>query len=352
MSPSTIVIKVGTNVITTNKGLLATAAMQRIVDQIALLRQQGHPVILVTSGAMGAGRALIRPAKKLDPVSARQVLAAVGQIPLVAAYSQLFTGYQMISAQVLATKEDFRDRTHYLNMQHCFQALLANSVVPVVNENDVVSIGELMFTDNDELASLVAAMVNADRLIILSSVDGVLDTAGKVIRTIDKVADYTAFIRPDKSQFGRGGMETKCRMAVHLARLGVTTHIINGHSPENIVRCLTGEAVGTTFIPRRSSPAIKRWLASARGHEQGVAVINACAVKVISDPTKAASILPVGIIRLEGTFKKGDVIKITDEKGVTLGYGRSEYNASDAQKIIGKKDHKEFIHYNYLFLDL
>ena len=175
MAYKRMVIKVGTNVLTHKDGLLDLTNISNLVDQLVYLKRQGIEVILVSSGAVGAGKSMLSIPSELNKVVRRQVLSAVGQVRLMEIYRQFFANYQLFCAQLLVTKEDFRDRQHYINMRNCFLALLRDEVVPVVNENDVVSISELMFTDNDELAGLVAAMVNAEALVILSNIDGVLD---------------------------------------------------------------------------------------------------------------------------------------------------------------------------------
>jgi glutamate 5-kinase len=170
-----IIIKVGSNVLTREDGMLNVTRMANIVDQIAMLHKSGIQIILVTSGAVAAGRAEVEPLRKLDPVSSRQLWSAVGQVKLINRYADLFREYGMTCAQVLTTKESFRDRDHYLNMRNCISTLLENGVIPVVNENDTISVTELMFTDNDELSGLLASMMDMDSLIILSNVDGVYD---------------------------------------------------------------------------------------------------------------------------------------------------------------------------------
>ncbi|NOS68026.1 MAG: glutamate 5-kinase, partial [Candidatus Peribacteraceae bacterium] len=260
-----IVIKVGTNVLTKQTGLLDDSVMASLVQQIAQAREGNVDVILVSSGAMAAGRALVKPTKKLSDVAARQVLAAVGQAELIHRYGGLFAKHKMICAQVLATKEDFRDRQHYLNMRDCFTALLEEGIVPVVNENDVVSVSELMFTDNDELAALIASMVGADALMLLTSVDGIQiqneDGTSAVLRIANKEGDWKDHLRQEKSSFGRGGMQTKCRNAQRLATLGVTTHIAKGTEPDVIGKLLSGAELGTTFPARKVTSSVKRWVA-------------------------------------------------------------------------------------------
>ncbi len=347
---ATIIIKIGTGVITTEAGFLDESMMKKIVDEIMLLKKKGIRVVLVSSGAVAAGRAFVSPTKKLNRIEKRQVLAAVGQGKLIATYEKYFRVCGFCSAQVLATKEDFRDRHHYLNMRGCLQALLDNNVIPIINENDVVSVDELMFTDNDELAGLVASLLDAERLIILSTVDGVLDAQGRVIPVIDIHAKLD-HIESVKSAFGRGGMITKVAVAKRLAKLGITTHIINGTQPLNITRLIQGEHLGTTFPPERRVSSNKKWLALARGTEQGVVTINSCAEDLFRETQKAMSLLPVGIVSVAGSFKKGEIIKIVNESGHELGYGRADYPVEEIRKVLGKKNQKPFVHYDYLFLD-
>ena len=251
MSNKIIVIKIGTNVITNNQGLLNQSVIGKLAVQVAALKRRNYGVVLVTSGAMGAGRSLVKPNIKLNKVETRQVLAAVGQIKLAGVYLSRFHKLGMSCAQVLTCKEDFRDKQHYFNMKNCLMALLKSDLVPIVNENDVVAVEELMFTDNDELAGQIAAMVKADRLIILTAVDGVKDDRGQIIKVIKKQSDYQRFVTAEKSSFGRGGMSAKCATAMRSAKLGIKTHIINGKISNGILKVVDGEKIGTIFAPIR-----------------------------------------------------------------------------------------------------
>ncbi|MBI5222356.1 MAG: glutamate 5-kinase, partial [Candidatus Magasanikbacteria bacterium] len=243
--------KIGTNVITNNRGLLNQSVVSKLAVQVAALKRRGYAVVLVTSGAMGAGRSLVKPDERLNKVERRQVLAATGQIKLVSTYLGCFKKLGLCCAQVLTCKEDFRDKQHYLNMRGCLRALLKNSLVPIVNENDVVAVEELMFTDNDELAGLVAGMIKAKRLIVLTTVDGVKDNRGRVIKVIKRRSDYQRFVTPEKSSFGRGGMSAKCATAMRSAKLGIQTHIISGKIKNGILKVVAGEKIGTVFMPQR-----------------------------------------------------------------------------------------------------
>jgi glutamate 5-kinase len=351
-----LVVKVGTNVITREDGLLDPETMAHIARQIAQLRARGIDVILVSSGAMAAGRATLRQSPNMANVGKRQLLAAVGQAALMAVYMELFREHGLTCAQVLATKEDFRDREHYLNMRRCFEALLQEKIIPVVNENDAVSVSELMFTDNDELAGLIASMVDADALVILTDVDGLLsgdpsDPATHVIATLDPASkDWEKYVRPETSAFGRGGMHTKCAVASKVSSLGITTHIINGKKADGLSRAIAGEEIGTTVPARKETSSVKRWVAESAGRERGTVTINQCAVDVLTSAEKAASLLPVGIVGVDGDFEKGDIVRIKSEEGKDIGLGVAQMSASSARTLMGKQKQKPLVHYDYLFL--
>jgi glutamate 5-kinase len=206
-------------VLTSASRMLDEVRIAHLVEQIAQLHRDGKKVVLVTSGAVASGRSMVKFGRKLDTVSERQVLSSIGQVKLMNLYSQLFDKHSLKIAQVLVTKEDFRTREHYLNMKNCLTALLDNGIIPVVNENDAVSVTALMFTDNDELSGLLATMMGSDELIILTNVDGIYNGDPKkegttVLRSIDaSQTDLSEYISTTKSDFGRGGMLTKCRIA-------------------------------------------------------------------------------------------------------------------------------------------
>src|SRR5690554_1840662 len=235
-----ITIKVGSNVLTKPDGTLNVPQIAHLVDQIAFLRKNEVELVLVSSGAVAAGRAVLQPEKKLDTVSERQLWSALGQLKLINRYSDLFGEHDLTCAQVLTTKENFSSRMHYLNMKNCFTTLLENKVIPIVNENDTISVTELMFTDNDELSGLIASMVNSEALIILSNVDGVYSAHpenenAKLIQKVGISDGYPEIaFSANHSEFGRGGMLTKFRIAKKLAGDGIGVHLANGMK-ENIL---------------------------------------------------------------------------------------------------------------------
>lgn len=353
-----IVVKVGSNVLTRADGMLNVTRMAHIVDQIAALRKAGLQVILVTSGAVAAGRAEVHLQRKLDPVSSRQLWSAVGQVKLINRYADLFRENGITIAQVLTTKENFSDRLHYLNMRNCMNTLLENGVVPIVNENDTISVTELMFTDNDELSGLIASMMDMEALIILTNVDGVYsgspdEPESQLITSIKpgENIDIEA-ISGKKSNFGRGGMLTKYNIASKLADQGISVHITNGtisNTLSNILNIKTN-AIHTHFIPSvRKSSGVRKWLAHSDDFARGEVIINEGAMEaLLSD--KAISLLPIGITRIEGYFKVGDIVRVKDAKAKLIGLGKASYSSEELLKEMGGKKSKPFIHYDYLYL--
>jgi len=349
-----LVVKVGSNVLTQTDGLPDESRIKHLVDQLAQIKKQGIEVILVSSGAVASGRSLIKVSEKQDAVTTRQLLAAIGQVKLINTYSTFFGEHALQCAQVLVTKEDFRDRAHYLNMKNCLQILLQNEVIPVVNENDVVSVTELMFTDNDELAGLIASMLNADALIILSNVDGIYNgdpklESSRVIEEITgSVSNLASFISTGKSSFGRGGMITKTNMAHKVAKLGIHVHIANGTQDLVLTDLLDGNLVHTHFIPEKSKSGKKKWIAHSETAATGIVRLNDGAKAVLTSG-KATSLLPVGIIEIKTDFLKGDIIKIIDEQDQLIGLGIAEYGADKAKERIGQKKEKALVHYDYFY---
>jgi glutamate 5-kinase len=350
-----IVIKVGSNVLTKAQGDLEVEVLRSLCGQLADLKSQGNQAVLISSGAVASGRGLTTLPEKTDDVSRRQVLAAVGQVKLISLYAEIFKELGLLCAQVLVTKEDFRDRGHYLNMKNCLEALLKNGIVPIVNENDVVSVTELMFTDNDELAGLVSSMLGVDRLIILSNVDGIFtghpsDPNSKLISEVDyKQTNLEQYISKEKSAFGRGGMLTKSNIARKIARLGIHVHIANGKTSDILNKVVSAEKVGTHFLPKKNASTIKRWVANAEGLAKTAIIVDEGARKaLLSD--KPTSLLPVGVKRIEGTFAKGEIVKIIDTEGNVLGIGRTQFASEKLDELKAEKRQKELVHYDYLYL--
>jgi glutamate 5-kinase len=350
-----IVIKIGSNVFTQADGLPDLERIGHLVEQIAEIKKQGKEVILVSSGAVASGRSMITVSDKSDAVAARQLLASIGQVKLINTYASLFGAYDMLCSQVLVTKEDFRDRLHYLNMRNCLEILLQHQVLPVVNENDVVSVTELMFTDNDELAGLIASMLNAQALIVLTNVDGIYDgdpnlPGSKIIVEVDEdTPEFSSFITSGRSQFGRGGMITKSTMSQKVAQLGIAVHIANGTRDNILTDILAAKAVHTHFAPNKSKSGKKKWIAHSAHYATGVVQVNEGAKAALTS-NKATSLLPVGIVNIITDFNKGEIIKLVDEQDKLIGLGIAEYSADKAREKIGQKKQKPLVHYDYLYL--
>ncbi|MDL2244812.1 glutamate 5-kinase [Parabacteroides sp. OttesenSCG-928-J18] len=353
-----IAVKIGSNVLTRTDGTLDITRMSALVDQVAELHHKGIEVVLISSGAVASGRSEIKAGKKLDPVSARQLYSAVGQAKLINRYYELFREHGMCCGQVLTTKENFSSRTHYLNQKHCMEVMLANKVIPIVNENDTISVTELMFTDNDELSGLVATMLGADGLIILSNIDGIYngnpnDPACTVIREIGSGGeDLSEYVQTSRSSFGRGGMLTKCRIARKVADEGITVIIANGKRDNILPKLLSkkSEEVCTRFIPSpKPVSSVKKWIAHSEGFAKGEIHINEGASTALLCP-KATSVLLVGVTRIVGDFEKGDIVRIFDDKGQQVGVGCADYNSKEALPLIGQRDLKPLVHYDYLCL--
>ena len=250
-----IAVKVGSNVLTRRDGTLDITRMSAIVDQVAELHKRGTQVILVSSGAVASGRSEIRPSHTLDEVSSRQLYSAIGQAKLMGKYYTLFREHGITCGQVLTTKEGLDKEDHYLNQQRCMEVMLAEGVIPIVNENDTLSITELMFTDNDELSGLMAQMMQVDGLIILSNIDGIYDgnpadPDSRVIRTVMATDDMEQYIQSEKSSHGRGGMLTKCHVARRVAAQGIPVVIANGKREDILLSLIDHpeETVCTRFL--------------------------------------------------------------------------------------------------------
>jgi len=353
-----ITVKVGSNVLTKSDGTLNNANISHLVDQIALLHQRGVEIVLVSSGAVAAGRGEIGNGRKLDTVSARQLWSAVGQVKMINKWAEALNNYGIVCAQVLTTKENFSDRVHYLNMKNCISTLIENKVIPIVNENDTISVTELMFTDNDELSGLIASMEDSEALIILSNIDGIYDGSpelpeSKVIREItSKSKPLNEAISTTKSSFGRGGMLTKYHIAKKVAKGGINVHIANGMKENTLLKIMNQEVdvVHTTFLSEnRKSSNVKKWISYSESFAKGELVINHGASDALLS-SQATSLLPVGVVSIEGTFEKGDLVKIKDENGKLIGIGKSEYNSEKAEKYKGNKNKKAVVHYDYLYI--
>jgi len=353
-----ITVKVGSNVITQNDGSLNEGRILRIVEDVAVLYKQGIEVILISSGAVAAGRGEVIPSKKTNIVSAKQIWAAIGQVKLMSSYQFLFGKYGIQAGQLLAAKESFRDRRHYLNMKNCISAMLENHVLPIVNENDTISINELMFTDNDELSGMIASLMDTEALFILSNVDGIYNgppgnEGSEILKEFTRDTENPEkFISPSKSGFGRGGMITKYSTARKIASEGIEVYIANGSRDSIVTDILRGRDVPFTHFIASSNKknSVRKWLYHSDTFARGAVIINNGAKEVLLND-KVASLLMIGVTKIEGSFKRGDIIRILDEDGNTIGLGKSQYDSEKASFNIGEKQSKPIIKYDYLVIN-
>ena len=353
-----IAVKIGSNVLTRKDGTLDVTRMSALVDQVAELHKEGVEVILISSGAVASGRSEIKPSKKLDSVEQRQLFSAVGQAKLINRYYELFREHGIAVGQVLTTKESFSSRRNYLNQRNCMMVMLDNGVIPIVNENDTISVTELMFTDNDELSGMIASMMDMQALIILSNIDGIYngspsDPDTQVIREVEKGKDLSDYIQTEKSGFGRGGMLTKTTIARKVADEGIMVCIANGKKDNILIDLLAQPetTVCTRFIPApQDVSSVKKWIAHSEGFAKGKLCLNSQAVEVLKGP-KAVSLLPIGVVRIEGDFEKDDIVRIVDHKGCQIGVGRVSFDSFEARTMIGQHGQKPLVHYDYLYLE-
>lgn len=353
-----IVVKVGSNVLTRPDGKPNVTNLSALVDQVAALRGLGHEVILVSSGAVACGRGALKPQKQLDAVAQRQLFSSIGQIRLINLYNSLFSEYGYVVGQVLTQKENFSSRESYLNQRACMQTMLENGVIPIVNENDTASLTELMFTDNDELSGLIAAMMDADILIILSNVDGIYDGAptdpgSRLIEKVAAGADLSSYVVSSKSGFGRGGMGTKCGIARKLSDEGVTVYIARGDRPDVLVDLINSpQTTPHTEFEARQQPVsnVKRWIAHSGSFAKGVLRVDDKAASILRSD-RAVSLLPIGVVAVEGEWEEGDIVALLTAGGETIGFGRASVSGEEALEIMGRRGEKPLVHYDYLFIE-
>lgn len=354
-----IAIKIGSNVLTRKDGTLDLTRISALVDQIAELHKKGIEIILISSGAVASGKSEIKVKGKLDNVSSRQLYSAVGQAKLINRYYDFFKEHGIACGQVLTTKESLGTRRHYLNQKNCMSVMLENKVIPIMNENDTISVTELMFTDNDELSGMIAAMMNVEALIILSNVEGIYngspdDPESEIIPVVEpSQKDLSDYIKTSGSSFGRGGMITKYRIARKVSDEGIEVIIANGKK-ENILPELVKKgstAVCTRFLPSvKGISGVKKWISHSDSFAKGEIYINQGAKQALLGE-KASSLLPVGIVDVKGIFEKDDIVKIFDDSGIQLGVGRVGFDSSKTKELIGQKGNKPIIHYDYLYLE-
>lgn len=338
-----LVAKFGTNLLTGGTSRLDLDIMTSLVEQVAKLHKQGHEVIIVSSGAVAAGRQKLGLTKERKDIPFKQVLASVGQNQLMHTYEQFFSQHNITVAQALLTKSDLSDRAGYLNARNTLLALIELGVICIVNENDVVAtdeLGELKFGDNDNLSAMVANLVDADLLALLTDIDGLYtadpqrDSDAKLIPKVERIdAKIERLASKTTSPHGVGGMTTKIEAAKLATSSGVTVVIANGRKPDILRQVALGENIGTLFPPRTSKlESKKRWMLSGLA-SKGRLIIDGGAALALREQNR--SLLPAGVVDVEGEFQRGDVVGIFDSEGNHIGYGISNYESRDASTIKG-----------------
>ncbi len=340
----TIVVKIGTSSLTQPKtGQLALSTIATLAETLTHLRCLGHRVILVSSGAVGVGCARLGLTERPKAIALKQAVAAVGQGRLMRVYDDLFTTLQQPIAQVLLTRSDLVQRSRYLNVYNTFKELLALGVIPVVNENDTVAVEELKFGDNDTLSALVASLVEADWLFLLTDVDRLYSADPRsvpdaqpitLVSSIKELAELQVQTGTAGSQWGTGGMVTKISAARIATAAGIRTVITEGKYPRNIEKILQGEAIGTCFEPQpEPTSARKRWIAYGL-LPAGKLYLDEGAVVAISQAGR--SLLATGISAVEGEFDPQDAVQLYNKIGNEIARGLVNYSSTDLQKIRGR----------------
>lgn len=356
-----VVVKVGTKVITARDRTLDIERVRDIVCQIARIRKGGTDIILVSSGAIGAGMGLLNLKKRPDSLPELQAAASIGQNYLMHTYSSLFKNEKYLTGQILLTQEDFNDRPRYLNIKHTINALLKHNAIPIINENDTVATEEIRCGDNDRLSSLVADLCEAQRLVILTDVDGLLDEKGGVIPFVHEITpDIIRLGGKSHCDLGTGGMATKIASIKNAVDAGIECVIANGQTQGALCRIIIeGKNIGTTFKSRRGTLiAKKRWIA-ASSRAKGEISVDDGAMRATAQKDK--SLLASGIVGVKGAFAAGDMVKVVDKDRREFAKGLSNYSSDDILKIkgfksaefksiLGYKGHDEVIHKDNLVI--
>ena len=369
MKSKRIVIKIGTNVLHQSKGKLDYKLICELAAQIAILREHGHEVLVVTSGSVGAGRELCSVDESRNTIASHQILASVGQARLIQIYAEAFRKHESTVAQILLTRGDFGHRKSYLNIRNTLENLLKYKIIPIVNENDVVATEELdlNFGDNDLLAVFLATLIGADQLFFLTVAPGLIKEeetpAGKRSIVVEKVEELNDEILQHCvnviSEGGKGGMESKVRSAGMAMSFGIDAYIMDGKSPAAVCDVMEGQRRGTHFVAHgRKIRSYQKWLA-AGALNKGTLVIDEGAEKALLKYKR--SLLANGVIRVEGQFENKDLVEICNHGGVRIGVGRADCSAKDLRlqikeqniaKTSGKSSQrKPIIHRNHLFLE-
>ena len=350
-----IVVKVGTSTLTNENGHLDIEKIRKIVLELSNLQDKGYDVILVSSGAVGAGMGLLNINEKPKTLAEKQMLSAVGQVSLMQIYQTLFKEHNKIVGQLLLTKEEFSNRKRYLNMRNVCNAFLKRKIIPIINENDAIVSNALKIKvgDNDTMSALVSGLIDADLLIILSDIDGLYnknprkyEDANLIHIVGDINEDIKKMAGAEGSKFGTGGMVTKIVAAEMVTKIGTSLVIASGDEPKNITRIVEKENIGTLFVKKNKKISLRKyWLAYGPSKEGALTIDNGAK----SALKNGKSLLSVGIKSVEGTFDKGAIVEIEDLKGKVIATGISNYSSEEINLIKGEQSEniEEILGYKY-----
>ena len=350
-----IVVKVGTSTLTNENGHLDIEKIRKIVLELSNLQDKGYDVILVSSGAVGAGMGLLNINEKPKTLAEKQMLSAVGQVSLMQIYQTLFKEHNKIVGQLLLTKEEFSNRKRYLNMRNVCNAFLKRKIIPIINENDAIVSNALKIKvgDNDTMSALVSGLIDVDLLIILSDIDGLYnknprkyEDANLIHIVGDINEDIKKMAGAEGSKFGTGGMVTKIIAAEMVTKIGTSLVIASGDEPKNITRIVEKENIGTLFVKKNKKISLRKyWLAYGPSKEGALTIDNGAKTAL----KNGKSLLSVGIKSVEGTFDKGAIVEIEDLKGKVIATGISNYSSEEINLIKGEQSEniEEILGYKY-----
>lgn len=358
-----ILVKIGTQLITNKNKNIDESIIEKIVDQVSLLIKKNIQVLIVTSGAVASGKSILKSHKtdlniSKKTLTYKQTLASLGQAPLINLYSKYFQKHNLVVGQALISRSDLQNRLGYLNIRNTLENLMNQKAIPIINENDVVSVDELqgeVYGDNDRLSAMIANAVDADLLILLGDIEGIFTSDpkfnkdAKLINSIEEINDEIIKISGDTSDdIGSGGMKSKIEAASLATKSGAKVVIASGKLNNVILKIIDGQNIGTTInTSGKKLESKKRWLSTGIYESKGIVIIDDGATKAILE--KGASLLPAGILSIEGDFYRGDIISIKSNSGTTFAWGISNYASNDIKLIKGKgsKNITELINKKY-----
>ncbi len=336
-----VVLKIGTSVLLDDEGRISGERAEDFARQIKMVRDRSIDVIIVSSGAQACGMETIGLKRKPREMARKQALASIGQVMLMRMYMDAFAKAGLTASQILLTHEDIKSRSRCINLMNTIDALLDMGVIPIVNENDTLSFKEIMFGDNDNLSALIAQITSSDCLVLLSDVEGLFEKdpkrhpGARMIRTVKKIdKEIEALAHGTSSEKSVGGMTSKLEAAKKAGHYGIPTRLVKGDVKDVFVRVVAGEEIGTLFLARKRMTRKECWIAFAF-KSKGSILVDQGARSALLDAGK--SLLPSGIIKVEGDFARGECVDITDGEEKSIARGIVNYSSSDIGKIKGSK---------------